>query len=176
MSVMELDILKEFLESNVANTIKLQKPSDDNVELYELVNPSVHVGWIPPKGFLPEGMETSIPCLIVGLDDGDSDTNSSNMNIRVSAAIYSPGEHVLNGDLVEFNPSFNGYRDLMNLVDRTVTELMKNPIIAQKISVSRSLKWGMYEENPYPYWYGWIRFSISTAPQSYVQSIAQQYL
>lgn len=176
MSVMDLDILKEFLEINVANKIKLQKPSDDNVELYELVNPAVHVGWIPPKRYLPEGMETNIPCLIVGLDDGANDTDSTSMNIRISAAVYSPGEHIPDGETVTFNPSFNGFKDLMNLIDRTVAELMKNPIMKNRISVAKPIKWGMYEEQPYPYWYGWIRFGISMAPQLITQSSIQKLL
>jgi hypothetical protein len=24
------------------------------------------------------------------------------------------------------------------------------------------VKWGMYEEQPYPYWYGHMRFTVST--------------
>lgn len=176
MSVMELNLLNEFLKSNVANTIKLQKPSDDNIELYEIVNPSVHTGFIPPKGYLPEDMETSIPCLVVGSDDGSNEPDSTSMDIRISVAVYSPGEHISNGESVAFKPSFKGYIDLMNVIDRTVSVLMKNPIIAQKISLNRKITWGAYEEQPYPYWYGWIRFSISTAPQEYVQSVAQQYL
>ncbi len=176
MSVMDLNILKEFLESNVVNTIKLQKPSDDNVEVYELVNPVVHVGWIPPKGYLPENMETNIPCLIVGFDDGSNETNNTDINIRISAAVYSPGEHIHDEETVTFNPSFKGYIDLMNLIDRTVAELMRNPIIKDRISVIKPIKWGMYEEQPYPYWYGWIRFGISMAPQMITQSSIQKLL
>lgn len=163
-----LETLKEFLQNTVTPTIKLQKPNDNNVRDFELVNPHVHIGWLPPKGYLPEGMESAIPCLIVGMDDGTDDGQGSGVSIRISFAVFSPGLHEPVNNAVKYTPDFQGYIDLLNLIDRTKAELIKNQIINNSFSIQEPVKWGMYQDQPYPYWYGWITFSIQG--QSYARS------
>lgn len=171
-----LSALQKFCEEKVITNIKLQK-HDDNVNNYELVNPAVHIGWIPPKGFLPAEMETAIPCLIVGLDEASDDSKDAEYKIRISAVVYSPGLHKPEGaDKVTYSPDFQGYRDLLNLIDRTVAELKKNRIVKNYGTIQDPIKWGMYiNEQPYPYWYGWITFTVRK--KSYpAAEIAKQFL
>ncbi|WP_041272388.1 hypothetical protein [Desulfitobacterium hafniense] len=171
-TVAVLDAVKEFLEEKVANTIKLQKANDNNVYSYELVNPAVHLGWVPPKGFLPQGMESGIPCLIVGIDDASKDIEKRDFNIRISAATFSPGLHKQD----RYTPDFHGYQDLLNLIDRTLECLEKYALIGQRVSIKEdSIRWGMYEDQPYPYWYGWITFTVSRPVLPPVE-IVQKYL
>jgi hypothetical protein len=157
-----LEAVQAFLQEKVTPTIKLQKASDTNVHDYSLVNPVVHIGWIPPKGYLPAGMESAIPCLIVGFDDGTKDSQDENLNLRISAAVYSPGLHApKESGEIAYIPDFQGYRDLINLIDRTVAKLRENPIVKGKGTVRDPIKWGVYQqEQPYPYWYGWITITI----------------
>lgn len=157
-----LEALQAFLQDKVTPTIKLQKPNDNNVKDYTLVNPAVHIGWIPPKGYLPEGMESAIPCLIVGMDDGSQDAQSNDLNIRISAAVYSPGLHAPDAvGAITYTPDFQGYQDLLNLMDRTLAKLTENRVV-NGVSIQDPIKWGMYQsEQPYPYWYGWITFTVS---------------
>lgn len=171
-----LEALQSFLQEKVTPTIRLQKPNDNNVQEYLLVNPSVHIGWIPPKGYLPEGMESAIPCLIVGLDDGTRDSQDKELSIRISAAVYSPGLHAPDGvGGILYTPDFHGYQDLLNLIDRTVAKLEENPVIGKKVTIKDPIQWGMYQqEQPYPYWYGWITFTVgkpSTPPAEIVQNL-----
>jgi hypothetical protein len=156
-----LETLKAFLEAKVTPTIKLQKAENDNVQSYELVNPAVHIGWLPPNGYLPEGMESAIPCLIVGMDEATKDDSDVDYNIRISAAVYSPGLHVPVEKELNYSPDFQGYWDLLNLIDRTVIKLGENPIINSKVTIKDPVKWGMYQEQPYPYWYGWITLPLA---------------
>jgi len=168
-TITALEVLKEFLLEKVTPFIKLQKPNDNNVQEYELVNPKVHIGWIPPKGYLPEGMESTIPCLVVGMDEGSDDGQSSDISVRISIAVFSPGLHEpVAIDELKYTPDFQGYIDLVNLIDRTKAELIKNQIIKSSLTVQDQVKWGMYQDQPYPYWYGWITFSINK--QSYSRS------
>ena len=172
-----LEALQVFLKEKVASSIKLQKPSDGNIHNYELMHPEVHIGWIPPKGYLPSGMEAAIPCLIVGMDDGTDDGQEAGVNIRISAAVYSPGLHEpQSGSQIKYTPDFKGYNDLLNLIDRTVAELSKNKVIGNVTIVQAPIKWGMYQdEQPYPYWYGWITFTAKK--QTYPQSnVAENFL
>lgn len=157
-----LNYIKEFLAKKVASNIKLQKPNDNNIRSYELVNPNVFIGWIPPEGYLADEVESAIPCLIVGMDEGnDGDTNAS-LNIRLSFAVYSPGEHVPQDDNVIYTPSFQGYIDLLNFIDLAKAVLIKNTIINNAVMIDSNVKWSMYKEQPYPYWYGWIAFSVKS--------------
>lgn len=163
-TVTALNTLRDFLAQTVSPTIKLQKADDKNVHNYSLVEPSVHVGWLPPKGYLPEDQESGAPCLIVGMDGGTHDTTDSDINIRITVAVFNPGEHKQDDSAIAYTPNFLGYIDLLNLMDRTVAEVTKARIIGSKLSVQDPIKWGMYEEQPYPYWYGWITFSVRQAP------------
>ena len=156
-----LNNIKEFLEETVKPQIQLQKASDNNVNSYELMHPNVFVGWVPPKGFLPSGMLAAIPCLIVGMDDGEDDGESDELRIRVTAAVYSPGEHKPKSDGLEYTPDFQGYKDLLNLLERTKAEFLKNSIIKNALKVHKPIKRGMYEELAYPYWYGWVTVTVS---------------
>lgn len=158
-----LDKLKKFLQEKVSPTIELQKADDKNIENYELVKPAVHVGWVPPKGYLPESMESAIPCLVVGMDEGSDDGQSSDIKFRISAAVFSPGLHQPVDDEIKYTPDFHGYIDLLNLIDRTKAELIKYQIIEGSFTLQGPVKWGMYQEQPYPYWYGWITFSATRA-------------
>ncbi|TZE81999.1 hypothetical protein [Calorimonas adulescens] len=174
-TVSVLEALQSFLQEKVSPAIKLQKPSDNNIHEYSLVNPAIHVGWLPPKGYLPEGMESAIPCLIVGLDDATDDGQDSQINIRISVVVFSPGFHTPGETGVNYIPDFKGYHDLLNVIDRTVAELMKNQIIDGKVAIQMPVKWGMYQEQPYPYWYGWITFPVKK--QTYpTAEIARQFL
>lgn len=158
-----LETLKAFLQTKVTPTIKLQKAENNNVQSYVLVNPAVHIGWLPPNGYLPEGMETAIPCLIVGMDEAVKDSADKEFNIRITAAVYSPGLHAPNesGEGLNYTPDFQGYWDLLNLIDRTVIKLGENPIVSGKTTINDQIKWGMYQEQPYPYWYGWISLTLT---------------
>lgn len=158
-----LEVIEEFLKEKVTPTIKLQKADDDNVGEYLLVNPATHIGWIPPKGYWPEGMESAIPCLIVGFDEFSKDSEAD-YNIRISGAVYSPGLHKPNESdqtKIDYFPNFEGYRDLINLIDRTVDMLTKHHIIGQMVSIDGPVRSGIYQDQqPYPYWFGWITFSV----------------
>lgn len=171
-----LDKLKDFLSVNVCADMKLKKPSDKDIDNFELVAPAVHIGWIPPKGFLPAELETDIPCLVVGFDEDEDDGQEDDVKIRISAAVYSPGKHIPNATgAVECTPDFEGYIDLLNLLDRTKAEIAKAQII-NGIPIKYPIKRGMYQETqPYPYWYGWISFSVKN--QSYEPAlIVEKYL
>lgn len=167
-----LTALQAFLQQYVAPRIQLQKPSED-ASAYELVHPAVHIGWIPPKNFLPEGMESEIPCMVVGMDDGQDSGEEASLRIRISFVVYNPGTYDMDGKLT---PNFQGYQDLLNLITLARQELSRNMVIEGVTSLQKPFKWGMYtEEQPYPYWYGWLTFEASCAVMRYVPTINQQY-
>lgn len=174
-TVTALTVIEEFIKNNVVKKIKLQKPNSKNVMDYELVNPNVFIGWLPPKGYLPDQLNSPFPCIVVGADGGDDTVEELNYNIKLSFAVYSPGEHIPDEDNnIQFTPSFQGYKDLLNLIDLTKAELIKATIINEKFKIQDKVKWGMYDEQPYPYWYGYITFTIEAEP--YPRVNITQYL
>jgi len=176
-SVIILEAFQAFLAEKVASGIKFQQARVNEVQKYELVNPQVHIGWIPPQGFLPPEMEYTIPCLVVGYDEDSDDGQEGSMNIRLSVAVYNPGKHEPDVNGIKYTPNMEGYRDLLNFIDRTKAELLRNRIINKTVTVQLPIKTGMYaQEQPYPFWYGWLTFSVRVKSGLYVESIAQQYL
>lgn len=159
-SVSFLEKMKDFLKEKVSETIQLQVPNDDDIYSYKLAHPNVYVGWVPPVGMVPEGIETQFPCLIVGLDDAESDRESKNYSIRISAAVYSPGLHKFVDGQLTYTPDFNGYIDLLNLIDRTVNTLRNEGAVT--FELAENISWGIYKQDPpYPYWYGYINLKAT---------------
>lgn len=170
-TISKLEAIQAFLQEKVSPKIQLQQPNDNNVEDYTLVHPNVFIGWIPPNGYLPEGMNSAIPCLIVGMDEGEDNGEQETVSIRISAVVFSPGYH----SPTDYTPDFQGYNDLLNLIDRATAELRKNRIIKDSVAIADVIQWGMYQEQPYPYWYGWITLSVRSSPYP-VSELAKNYL
>lgn len=174
--LMVLEAFKDFLKENVCPTINLLKPpEDDNVTTYELINPEVHVGWIPPNNFLPEGMESAVPCIIVGMDQESTDIQTS-IDIRLTFVVYNPGEYKTEDGALKLTPNFEGYKDLLNLTERTKQELLRKRFIGKKAVVDKPINSGMYQDEPRPFWYGYMTFTARTGCTDYTESILEQYL
>lgn len=162
-TVKVLSEIKDFLKEKVTPNIKLRLPDDNDTTLYTLVEPNTFVGWVPPKGYLPEGMEYNIPCIVVGLDDAEDNNEKSSYGIRLTFAVYSQmfsrNKFDTNADNVYTN--FDGYAELLNFIDLAKSKLRKDTIINKYIKIDSSIKWGMYAEQPLPYWYGYMTFEVA---------------
>lgn len=163
-----LEAIRDFLLSSVASKIKLQVPHDDDITKYELMHPNVFIGWLPPPNQLQEvpqqlldGIKKALPAMMVTFDEGDDDGNDAGLNIRISAVVYNPG---LYEPGEKFTPDNKGYQDLINLLFLCRQALSINPIISEgKTEVNKPIKWGMYAEQPIPYWVGWVSFRATAA-------------
>jgi hypothetical protein len=167
---MILEDLKSFLEQKVASKFKLQA-AEENLNEYKLVNPAVFECYIPPNNFLPPELVSAVPCMLVGLEEGQDDGTEASLNIRITFVVYNPGEYA-NG---KFTPNFQGYKDILNLITRTRMELAKAAVIGET-SLRRPFKWGMYQDSPYPYWYGWLTFGAECASMEYIPDTVKNYL
>ena len=165
-----LEALKEFIKEEIAYKILLHKAPDENVEI-EYVNPCVFIGYLPPKNFLPEGYD--IPCIIVGEENGEDDGNSANLNIKLSFVTYGAGDYDENDVLM---PDMQGYKDLLNLITRTRTTLSSNPFIKSITVIEKPIKWGMYQEQPFPYWYGYMTFTVNLPVNEMINTRHEKYL
>lgn len=173
----DVDLIKGFaifLEKNVASKIELEKPPEKGILVegsYELVNPTVYKGWIPLNNL--DEYTYSIPSIVVMLDEGIDDNSDSTLNIRLKIATYDPGETQENGTM---NLNGKGYMDLLNLMTKIRLELSQNPIIEEKISVNKPIKWSMDNQQSYPYWTANMSFTVSIAPLPFNTEQYQNYL
>jgi hypothetical protein len=166
-----LEGLKKFIEVNVAAKIKLLEYNKKMAE-YKLVIPAVFECYIPPNNYLPAGIDSPVPCIFIGLEDGSDDGTDATLNIRLTFVVYNPGEY---GESGVVTPNYQGYKDLLNLITLTKRELAQAVVIGVT-TIERPFTWGIYEEPPYPLWYGWLKFSVKCAPMEYIPSINEQYL
>jgi len=170
-TVKTLEQIQSFLKEKVCENFKLKKPNDKNVDEFELVNPNVFIMNFPPKKYLPVGMKSINPCIIVNFEDGTDDKETSEMNLRLIFIVYSPGFHDKNSeDIVEAIPDGKGGIDLLNFMDKTKAEIIKNQIL-NGVKIQYPIKWGIYqkeEQTPEtdPYFYGWITFGVKIKPYS----------
>lgn len=156
-----LDSLVEFIKSNVAVKLKLKKPPSNNVVVnskYELVNPSVFKGWVPPKNYTDYGYD--IPYINVMEDEGLDDNDESELSIRLKIVTYDPG--IVKEDK-SLNPNVEGYIDLLNIINQIRREISQNPVI-NKVNINKPIKWSMDAEQSYPYWSADVSFTVSIAP------------
>lgn len=161
--MMDIDILKEiktFLEQNVASKIKLEKPQEEGVfdGRYELVNPQVFIGWIPPKNFIPDNYD--IPSILVMSDGGEDDFSEASVNIRLTIGTYDPGTTKDEG--IDIN--CKGYKDILNIIAKIRLALSHEVVINNCGPIQQPITWGMYEEQNYPYWHGYMQFKVSSVP------------
>lgn len=151
--------LEKFFKDEVASVTKLKKPESNSPEY---VNPNVFSGYIPPKNFLPQGFD--VPCIVVGVMQGDLDKESM-LTVNVTLVIFSDGEYK-DG---EFTPNMDGYSSMISLIDKSILALTQNPIIGDVCSIEKPIRWKLYEEQPWPIWYGNITFEVNTYTPSYIE-------
>lgn len=160
--------LKEFIENNVApeydtanGKVGLEKPRDDNKTNldYTLVKPAVFEGWIPPLGYLDDSETYLIPGIVVMSDGGSDQSGEASARIRLIFATYDMGMTTLQAGKLVTKPDSKGYYDLLNLITMTRIKLSDTRLTTGKVSINYDFDWGMYEEQKYPYWHGWMTFT-----------------
>ena len=162
MTVLDaLNGLKEFLEKEVASEIKLQKEKSSPPEY---VNPYVSLITLPHKNFMPIDFQT--PFILIGFSQASSSNDEHVVSIRIMCATYG-------GDMIEgVNiPDEKGYIDLINLIERIHLKLVEEVVINGVGTVQKPITYGIYDtEVTYPYWYGYLQFSLQIPVSEYPMS------
>ena len=105
------------------------------------------------------------------IEDGEDNSNSTELTVRIKIVTYDPGKAKEDGTLT---PNVEGYKDLLNLITRIRIELSQNPIILEKVNINKPIKWSMDKEQSYPYWSADLSFNVSSAPLAF--NIAKNFL
>ncbi|MHC1683687.1 MAG: hypothetical protein AB6733_12135 [Clostridiaceae bacterium] len=168
-----LEALKQFITKNITRNIKVEKPPDEgNIKNnYELVNPAVYIGWIPPKNYLTDYGYT-VPGLLIMSDGGEDSFDEAYVNIRIGITTYDPGFT----DSQNTIPNTKGYKDLINIIQKFRLEIAKVSTIENITTIQGPIKWGVYEEQNYPFWNAWITFQASIMPLNFSNVGIENYL
>lgn len=159
-----LDFLKEiknYIESKVCARLEFQAENSD-----EYVNPKCYIAQLPNPNFTLDGF--SIPCVTVGFETGDDNANDHIIKIRLMFATFGGGYHLDDMENKTDIPDGNGYIDLLNFIELTKQALLENPTMNGKGTINKNFNYGIYDDMPYPYWYGYIRFDANIPTNDYI--------
>lgn len=180
-----IDNICEWLNQNVCPNVLLKKPPADvkkptNEKYeYELINPYAFPLYMPTKDKLPPGVQVSIPSIAVQLEYGTDSTDNREMNISLGFSAWNPGIHPDDWIIPEgtdtdqkeaLTNEAEGWRDLYNFVDRTVTALEQTTYLGDNVEIVHSdgIEFGPYKEqdsipNYYPYWFAYVNFKVRSS-------------
>lgn len=161
-----LDRMKILLDERLKE-IKLEKPNEEEDGDYQLVNPAIYTCWVPHKNCLHE-YGYDIPGIIICTGDGEDSDSDVSLDIRLNIQTYDPGL-TLEDALI---PNAKGYTDILNLITKIRLILNENPFEIG-IAVEKPIKWGIYDEQLYPYYAGYVMFKVKMNPLPISQSISK---
>ena len=170
-----LESIKESMEAAI-KTIKLPTSGEDGQEGgFNLVVPNVLIEWLDQvnaaeRRFPETQRKHNVPCLYVCADEAsdESDNEPMTINIRIVAVCWNPGTFT---EELERKIDGVGYYDLINLLERAKQYIKTNRSFCDKAVLNGGVRLSVYEEQPYPYWYGWLSFQVSTFGDFYVPEI-----
>lgn len=162
-----LDALKDvktFVEGQVEQlNIRLQEEGGD-----EYVEPYVEICFFPHKNFTPGGFQS--PGILISADNATDDAREHTATIRLLCSTYGGGFYEDEGGFQTDIPDGSGYLDLINLMERLEIALAAEAAVG-RCTVRKPIELGVYDTEPsWPYWYGYLQFSIDLPANEYVIS------
>lgn len=159
MTVSQLERIKDYYQSAVLNQFSMEAAQSQEVLAYKLKHPIAYVGWMPPNSVMGDP-DLSIPCVLIGLDEKTFAEDATETKLRLTAVVYDPGLHQRSEEEMQFTPDFEGYKVLLNLLDALAAETCRADVLADRYQVTSPVILRTYEEQPYPYWYGSLQFTV----------------
>ncbi|WP_068775772.1 hypothetical protein [Paenibacillus sp. FJAT-26967] len=141
MSALLLHELKKFVE-RATDHLQFGEPA-------KKVN--IHLGWLPikeaPKGEIspskpPRIPDSEFPYVIIRVMDGEDRMESGSVQVKFLLGVKSQDG--------------NAYMDILHLKETIRQALLRTEIVGDKFELQRPLKWTLFEEQPYPEWFGEI--------------------
>ncbi len=164
-TLVNLELIADWLKENVCPHLQYKRPNDDNNDgtyNYQLVNPDVHIMYIPPKDILPE-KKYAAPSILVQYDNNKNFPKERKglINIRLGFSIWNPGLHTQD----KYERNAEGYRDVLNFVQYVEDALIKEELIGPiRIRLEDGIETGPIKEQGviadfYPYWFAYLTFT-----------------
>lgn len=170
--VTSIETIREWLEQNVCNEVKLKLPDDSAVDAsynqrYQLVNPAAFSLFVPSSDRLPPSVPAPIPSVCVQLVEGDDNLIESARNIRIRLyfSAWDPGTHgpdlfhkkndgsggyiqwYNNEVMAYFRKSSDGWMDAWNFVDTAIRKIENSEYLSGlRVTKENGIKFGPLSE------------------------------
>lgn len=183
----DLNKIRDWLQSEVCNTVQLKAPADDNNAgeyEYEIVTPAAFTLFTPSKDRLPPDVRVPIPSVCIRLREGEHRPREgiNSMKLVLNFCTWNPGLHRQDNFIpvepgagmkgynvsadAEYKRTADGWQDVYSFIDKTLRAIECAEYIADmRVRVEDGIKYGMTSDKDglddfYPYWCGWIEFSV----------------
>ncbi len=166
----QLERLKEFLEINVCNKVKLK--AETKIREYELVNPKCYV-------FAPRDMQSeniNYPFISIEFDEIIENRKEEIYSIQLYVFVFDNGLNILNedGNRSYYPNKGQGFVTLFNFLSKIRRELIVNRKISALIGSEITIR--LVEEIAPPYFGGVISFKMITTPHPNQSEEIQEFL
>lgn len=101
-----------------------------------------------------EAVAVPFPYIIVRLEDGIFDKIDREQTTHINLLF----------GVIDRNPDNQGYKDVLNMIQRITERFEKNPGLAGKYACLPPIEWALQEEGSYPYFFGGMAMTFETAP------------
>lgn len=181
-----LNDLTEWVQKNICNdeTVNLLKPDNEKMdETYEkvYVKPTAYPLYLPPKTNRKE--ESKIPAVIVqtGQNTTDMVKHKERLDIQLSFVLWNPGKYEETEEEKTFERNYEGWNDLWKLIDLAKRKIQSEVYICGfKLDITTPMKSGMFntdeEVTKYPYWSGYLTFTVEFGQSARVQTKIDNFL
>lgn len=140
--------LAVFLQNEVASTFSLETKHGSRK------NPRVIEGaWTLPEGD-DQDEDAVFPYIAVFAEELNETEAEAKLKVTIFFGTYCEGGKNKKDDVFKYDTQ--GYKDLLNIIERVRQALLKARFIDQKYKIEMPLKWQIPFEQPYPQWVGWM--------------------
>jgi len=187
LDVIILEKLTKWVQENICNddSVNLLKPDNEKMdETYEkeYVKPTAYPLYLPPKTNRKE--ESKVPAICVQIVSGSDDMvkHTHKLDIQLSFIVWNPGKYEGEGEEEKtFERNYDGWHDLWLLIDVAKRKIQSAIYISDfKLDITTPMKYGMFngddEITRYPYWSGYLTFSVTAGQSARVQTQIDEYL
>ncbi len=148
------EAVNEFIKENVANKIKLKSGAKIGEDI-EYKEPQVILGYLVPKigkdkRNSNQDENSEYPFIATRITNYKNKGNYTEVNLKFIFGVYCYGSY----ENDEFINDATGYRDILNLAEKTRQELFKQKILNKRFEILEDFEMKIPEEHPYPYWLG----------------------
>lgn len=190
-----INAMSHFLKDEVCNKVEFLSPPKDRMDgknyKPQYVHPSVYPLCVPKSNMTEPNALSVLPYISVQFMEGSDDIPASRTETKfmLEFAIWRPGDYesisgielqdvmsradstklTFEADMSNaFIRNHSGWMDVWNFVEVTKKALLKNRVIANKLSLklNEKVKYGVYSKDGadfdfYPMWFAWMSFTMT---------------
>jgi len=179
-----VDNIVDWLNEHVCPEVLMRLPSEDGKATnknynYTMVHPHAFPLYLPTRDKLPPKVKANVPSVTVQLEYGNDDPQNREVSITLNFSGWAPGTYEddwiipedyepAEGEIPQFRPDYEGWRELWNFVDKTAAAVQSTVFMGDNVEVMQwaGMEFGPYREEDttvldyHPFWYAYLKFKV----------------